>query len=158
MQPRPGALHRPQGLRSLDGISLTVNEVSDNRFGVNIIPHTLTDTTWGAKTPGDGSTSKLTCSRATWRGSWSSARDDTACKHVISEGQGFLSSIAEIIEDMRNGRMVMLVDAEERENEGDLVIPAQMATPDAINFMAKHGRGLDLPDADRAARRRARLE
>ena len=43
---------------------------------------------------------------------------------------------------MRNGRMVMLVDAEDRENEGDLVIPAQMATPDAINFMAKHGRGL----------------
>ena len=43
---------------------------------------------------------------------------------------------------MRNGRMVILVDAEEKENEGDLVIPAQMATPDAINFMAKHGRGL----------------
>ena len=59
----------------------------------------------------------------------------------------------EIIEDMRNGRMVVLVDAEERENEGDLVIPAQMATPDAINFMAKHGRGLDLPGADAGARR-----
>ncbi len=43
---------------------------------------------------------------------------------------------------MLNGRMVILVDAEHRENEGDLVIPAQMATPDAINFMAKHGRGL----------------
>ncbi|MTD96042.1 3,4-dihydroxy-2-butanone-4-phosphate synthase [Hyphomicrobium sp. xq] len=43
---------------------------------------------------------------------------------------------------MRNGRMVVLVDAEERENEGDLVIPAQMATPDAVNFMARYGRGL----------------
>src|SRR5215510_7211956 len=43
---------------------------------------------------------------------------------------------------MRNGRMVILVDAEEREHEGDLVIPAQMATPDAINFMARYGRGL----------------
>ena len=53
-----------------------------------------------------------------------------------------LSSIAGIIEDMQNGRMVVLVDAEDRENEGDLVVPAQMATPDAINFMAKHGRGL----------------
>jgi 3,4-dihydroxy 2-butanone 4-phosphate synthase/GTP cyclohydrolase II len=53
-----------------------------------------------------------------------------------------LSSIEEVIEDARNGRMFILVDAEERENEGDLVIPAQMATPDAINFMAKHGRGL----------------
>ncbi|MCB1521684.1 MAG: 3,4-dihydroxy-2-butanone-4-phosphate synthase [Hyphomicrobiaceae bacterium] len=53
-----------------------------------------------------------------------------------------ISSIDEIIEDARNGRMFILVDAEDRENEGDLVIPAQMATPDAINFMAKHGRGL----------------
>lgn len=53
-----------------------------------------------------------------------------------------LSSIEDIIEDARNGRMYILVDDEERENEGDLVIPAQMATPDAINFMAKYGRGL----------------
>ena len=63
-------------------------------------------------------------------------------RHAISEGRGCLSSIPEILEDMRNGRMVVLVDAEERENEGDLVIPAQMATPDAVNFMARYGRGL----------------
>jgi 3,4-dihydroxy 2-butanone 4-phosphate synthase/GTP cyclohydrolase II len=49
---------------------------------------------------------------------------------------------ADIIEDARNGRMFILVDDEDRENEGDLVIPAQMATPQAINFMAKYGRGL----------------
>ncbi len=54
----------------------------------------------------------------------------------------YLSSIEEIIQDARNGKMFILVDDEERENEGDLVIPAQMATPDAINFMATHGRGL----------------
>src|SRR5919206_376849 len=48
----------------------------------------------------------------------------------------------EIINEARNGRMYILVDDEDRENEGDLIIPAQMATPDAINFMAKHGRGL----------------
>jgi 3,4-dihydroxy 2-butanone 4-phosphate synthase / GTP cyclohydrolase II len=53
-----------------------------------------------------------------------------------------ISPIEEIIEDARNGRMFILVDHEDRENEGDLVIPAQMATPDAINFMATHGRGL----------------
>ena len=53
-----------------------------------------------------------------------------------------LSSIDEIIEEARNGRMFILVDDEDRENEGDLVIPAQMATPDAINFMAREGRGL----------------
>ena len=53
-----------------------------------------------------------------------------------------ISPIEEIIEEARNGRMFVLVDDEGRENEGDLVIPAQMATPEAINFMAKHGRGL----------------
>ena len=53
-----------------------------------------------------------------------------------------LSNVEDIIEDARNGRMFILVDDENRENEGDLVIPAQMATPEAINFMAKFGRGL----------------
>ena len=53
-----------------------------------------------------------------------------------------LVSIEEIIDEARNGRMFVLVDDEDRENEGDLVIPAQMATPDAVNFMATHGRGL----------------
>ncbi|HEY8697959.1 MAG TPA: 3,4-dihydroxy-2-butanone-4-phosphate synthase [Rhizomicrobium sp.] len=56
--------------------------------------------------------------------------------------KGYLSSIEELIEEARNGRMFILADAEDRENEGDLVIPAQMCTPQAINFMAKHGRGL----------------
>ncbi|WP_176600797.1 3,4-dihydroxy-2-butanone-4-phosphate synthase [Meridianimarinicoccus aquatilis] len=53
-----------------------------------------------------------------------------------------ISSVEEIIDDARNGRMFILVDHEDRENEGDLVIPAQMATPEAINFMATYGRGL----------------
>jgi len=53
-----------------------------------------------------------------------------------------LSPIEDIIEDARNGRMFILVDDEDRENEGDLVIPAQMVTPEVINFMAKYGRGL----------------
>src|SRR3984885_12821093 len=54
----------------------------------------------------------------------------------------FLLPLEDITEDARNGRMFILIDDEARENEGDLIIPAQMATPDAINFMAKHGRGL----------------
>ena len=53
-----------------------------------------------------------------------------------------MASPEEIIAEARNGRMFILVDDEDRENEGDLVIPAQMATPDAINFMVTHGRGL----------------
>ena len=55
---------------------------------------------------------------------------------------GYLSSPEELIDEARNGRMFILVDDEDRENEGDLVIPAQMATPEKINFMAKYGRGL----------------
>jgi 3,4-dihydroxy 2-butanone 4-phosphate synthase / GTP cyclohydrolase II len=54
----------------------------------------------------------------------------------------FLSPTEELLEEARRGRMFILVDDEDRENEGDLVIPAQFATPDAINFMAKHARGL----------------
>lgn len=58
------------------------------------------------------------------------------------DDQGILSSIADIIEDVRNGKPVIIVDDEDRENEGDFVIAAQMATPEKINFMAKEGRGL----------------
>jgi 3,4-dihydroxy 2-butanone 4-phosphate synthase/GTP cyclohydrolase II len=59
-----------------------------------------------------------------------------------SEFHDFIASPEEIIEDARNGRMFILVDAEDRENEGDVIIPSQMATPDIVNFMAKHARGL----------------
>ena len=52
------------------------------------------------------------------------------------------STIEEAIEDIRDGKMVVICDAEDRENEGDLMLAAQFATPDAINFMAKEGRGL----------------
>ncbi|WP_057883789.1 3,4-dihydroxy-2-butanone-4-phosphate synthase [Tsuneonella troitsensis] len=70
---------------------------------------------------------------------------------TLGKLDGFLSanderpvivSAEEIIDEARNGRMFILVDDEDRENEGDLIIPAQMATPNAINFMAMHGRGL----------------
>src|SRR5579863_5973970 len=54
----------------------------------------------------------------------------------------YLSAADELIEEARNGRMFILVDDEDRENEGDLVVPAQFATPYAINFMARHARGL----------------
>jgi 3,4-dihydroxy 2-butanone 4-phosphate synthase/GTP cyclohydrolase II len=53
-----------------------------------------------------------------------------------------ISSIQEIIAEIRAGRMVILVDEEDRENEGDLVMAAEFVTPEAINFMAKFGRGL----------------
>jgi 3,4-dihydroxy 2-butanone 4-phosphate synthase/GTP cyclohydrolase II len=60
----------------------------------------------------------------------------------ISEFKRAISPVAEIIEEAREGRMFILIDEEDRENEGDLAIPAQFATPAQVNFMAKHGRGL----------------
>ena len=69
--------------------------------------------------------------------------------HLVADGsdsqapqESAISPIEDIIEDARNGRPYILVDAEDRENEGDVIIPAQFATPDQINFMAKHARGL----------------
>jgi 3,4-dihydroxy 2-butanone 4-phosphate synthase/GTP cyclohydrolase II len=63
-------------------------------------------------------------------------------KFLASGSWGVMATPEQIIDEARNGRMFILVDDDDRENEGDLIIPAQMATPDAINFMAKHGRGL----------------
>jgi 3,4-dihydroxy 2-butanone 4-phosphate synthase/GTP cyclohydrolase II len=63
-------------------------------------------------------------------------------RRILPARHPFLSSVEEIVDAARNGKMFILVDDEDRENEGDLVIPAQMATPEAINFMATHGRGL----------------
>jgi 3,4-dihydroxy 2-butanone 4-phosphate synthase/GTP cyclohydrolase II len=57
-------------------------------------------------------------------------------------GEPTFASIPEAIEDIRYGRMVVVCDGEDRENEGDLVMAAQFATPEAVNFMARHARGL----------------
>jgi 3,4-dihydroxy 2-butanone 4-phosphate synthase/GTP cyclohydrolase II len=72
-----------------------------------------------------------------------SADFDCLARKQPDPNAGFtFSPVPEILADLRNGRMIVLVDAPDRENEGDLVIPAQMATPEAVNFMATHGRGL----------------
>ena len=60
----------------------------------------------------------------------------------MSKNKKYLATIPEIIEDAKNGKMFILVDDEDRENEGDLVIPAQLCDDKAVNFMAKYGRGL----------------
>lgn len=69
---------------------------------------------------------------------------------AANDDKPVLASIEEIINEARNGRMYILVDDEDRENEGDLIIPAQMATPQAVNFMATHGRGLICLALDKA--------
>ncbi len=75
---------------------------------------------------------------------WNPTADTlTRLEKLIQRGTADVLVGAEaIINEARNGRMFILVDDDDRENEGDLVIPAQMATPDAVNFMARHGRGL----------------
>ena len=69
----------------------------------------------------------------------SSQTAETAIRTSFAD---FISPTEELLEEARRGRMFILVDDEDRENEGDLVIPAQFATPDAINFMARYARGL----------------
>ena len=75
---------------------------------------------------------------------WNPTADTlTRLEKLIQRGNAeVLVGTETLINEARNGRMFILVDDESRENEGDLIIPAQMATPDAINFMARHGRGL----------------
>src|SRR5690606_39679998 len=67
---------------------------------------------------------------------------DRMMKLAVHNTDSPISSIEDIIEDARNGRPYILVDAEDRENEGDIVIPAQFATPEQINFMIRYARGL----------------
>ena len=66
----------------------------------------------------------------------------------MSDNPAF-ATIEEALEDIRAGRMVVVCDAEDRENEGDLTLAAQFATPENINFMAREARGPDLPRAHR---------
>src|SRR3954449_12979791 len=63
-------------------------------------------------------------------------------EEAAGSGSGVFSTIEDALEDIRRGRMVVVCDDETRENEGDLTMAAQFATPEAVNFMAKHGRGL----------------
>ena len=60
----------------------------------------------------------------------------------MTENYSYFATVEEAVEEIRQGRMVVLVDDEDRENEGDLAMAAEKITPEAINFMAKNGRGL----------------
>ena len=84
------------------------------------------------------------------------AEEATGIDSEEATGSGVFSPIEEAIEEIRRGRMVVVCDDENRENEGDLTMAAQFATPEAINFMAKHGRGLICLSLTARALRRAR--
>src|SRR4051812_40151631 len=70
------------------------------------------------------------------------AEDMNKAETTSEERTSPFATIEEAIEEIRRGRMVVVCDGEDRENEGDLVMAAQFATPEAVNFMATHGRGL----------------
>ena len=175
---RPDELARfiaPKGSVVLNGTSLTVNEVDGHHFGVNLIPTTLASTTWATPRRRHGQ-SEIDTLAATSRvlaeyGSrlnaelWPSTASGAKRAAPEPRRDGNADGRHRIPRRDLSGRgdhrrraqraHVHLVDHEDRENEGDSAHPAQMCTPDAINFMAKHGLRPDCLDADRRAARRA---
>ena len=142
------------------GVSLTVAALGDDCFEVSLIPETLERTTLGgarARRPGQRRVRRpgpLRPARSCTIGmsplSEAEEREQPMTKTRTSQiedqrttaGPIPFSTIEEAIEDIRRGRMVVVCDDEDRENEGDLTMAAQFATPEAVNFMATHGRGL----------------
>ena len=123
-----------KGSIAVDGVSLTVASLAEGPFGVSLIPETLERTTLGRASPGDAVNLEV----------------DVLAKYVerlvgarsMSTRATDFSTIEEALEDIREGKMIVVCDGEDRENEGDLVMAAQFATPEAINFMAKEARGI----------------
>ncbi len=123
----------PKGSIAVDGVSLTVAACEERSFTVSLIPETLDRTNLGAAStrregqPGGGCAGQI--------------RRETG-EPQMSATQAKFATIEEAIEDIRQGKMVVVCDDENRENEGDLTMAAQFVTPESINFMAKEGRGL----------------
>ena len=139
VEPRLARYLVEKGSVAIDGVSLTVSALSDEGFSVSLIPETLQRTNLGAIGEGERVNIEV----------------DILAKHVerlmaLSGGPHMSSSrtttpfatVEQAIEDILEGKMVVVCDDEDRENEGDLTMAAQFATPEAINFMAKEGRGL----------------
>ena len=132
-----------KGSLCVDGVSLTVNTVDDDRVGINLIPHTLEQTTLSQLQRGSKVNIEVdmiaplpgTSDDAGW-----GLRD--AAMNRESSNQMELDAIEDVIADLRDGRMVIVMDDEGRENEGDLILAGACATPEHINFMASYGRGL----------------
>jgi 3,4-dihydroxy 2-butanone 4-phosphate synthase/GTP cyclohydrolase II len=150
----PDALSRyvvEKGSITVDGVSLTVAAADRERFTVALIPHTLRATTLGTVRERDLVNLEV----------------DVIAKYVegmlkhVSEGERTMTdtigssvtapephaapefaTIDAALEDIRKGKIVIVVDDADRENEGDFVMAAEKVTPEAVNFMATHGRGI----------------
>ena len=139
----------PKGSVTVDGVSLTVVDCSPTQFTVALIPHTLAVTRFDRLTTGDRVNleadvlAKYVAKALEVQ--QSGAMRSPGCPGSLG-GSGVkgvpTATIEEALTDYRRGRMVIIVDDEQRENEGDLALPATHVTPEAINFMATHGRGL----------------
>ncbi len=133
-----------KGCVAVDGISLTVVSVDDAGFTVSLIPHTLENTDRaGGWTPGTRvNLEGDLVAKYVQRGI---AAQLGAAPSVVLTAEGSTMTLCtpeEAVEDIRQGRFVIIVDDEDRENEGDLAIAADRITPEAVNFMATHARGL----------------
>ena len=146
----PAALARflaVKGSVAVDGVSLTVNRVDDRAsgcaIGINLIPHTVQNTSLRGLAVGRRVNLEIDLiARYVERmlGLCPARRPDNhpnAYNFAMA-----IAPIPELVAELAAGRMVILVDEEDRENEGDLVLAADHVTPEAINFMAKFGRGL----------------
>ena len=140
-----------KGSITVEGVSLTVAELHDDAFGVALIPHTIAETTLVRLVPGQRRQSRGRRAREVRR---APARAAPARARRAELAPGYdapvsteapntvFATVEEAIEEIRAGRFVVVVDDEDRENEGDLTIAAQFVTPEAVNFMATHARGL----------------
>ena len=147
-----------KGSVTVDGVSLTVNTVGEDRFSVQLIPETQARTTLADRAVGERVNveadiigkyvARLHAAHAPRPAGSGGLTGHAPGRRVrMDDGTsprrgGHIALVERAIGEIRNGRMVILADDEDRENEGDLVMAAEKVTPEAINFMATHGRGL----------------
>ena len=130
-----------KGSVALEGVSLTVAAVDETGFEIALIPHTLARddaVRAGRRKPGQPRDRRAGQVRREAAPRYDAPVTMTADTRTESP----FATVEEAIEDIRAGRFVVVVDDEDRENEGDLTIAAQFATPEAVNFMVTHARGL----------------
>ena len=131
-----------KGSIAVEGVSLTIAALSGESFTVALVPHTREATTLGSVSVGGRGQPRGRRDRQARRAVGVAGLRSQEHMSVQIETTTPFATIEEAIEDIRQGKLVVVVDAADRENEGDLTIAAQFATPEAINFMATHGRGL----------------
>ena len=128
---------------SINGVSLTINEVNGNRIKLHIIPETLKRTNLKFLKVGD--LVNVEPDHDHPKPLENQKPNDISCGNhskKIGTSSLKLNTTLELIDDLKQGKMIILVDDEERENEGDLVVASEFITSDKVNFMARHARGL----------------